>query len=231
MPDTPDQKLVEKARRGDHGALGQLLQDHQQRLYNVVLRMVGQRDDAADVTQDAMVKIVEHINDFRGQSNISTWMVRIAMNLSFSHLRKRRSRRTTSLDDGNATTTGSHGNDQSTPLRQQLADTREPPPDSRVQQSEMVNQLFTALNDLQDDLRAVLVLRDIDQMDYHHIADVLSIPVGTVKSRLFRARLALRQQMVQCTTPPATKRSSNKVSSLNGEEGPTHGSDRAIAPR
>ena len=92
------QRLADQARHGDQGALGQLLQNHQHRLYNVVLRMVGHRDDAADVTQEAMFKIVEHIGDFRGQSDISTWMTRIAMNLCFSLLRKRRLRRTTSLD-------------------------------------------------------------------------------------------------------------------------------------
>ncbi len=192
--------LVDRARRGDHSALGQLLQNHQQRLYNVVLRMVGNRDDAAEVTQDAMLKIIEHISGFKGDSEVSTWMIRIAMNLSLSHLRKQKLRRTTSLDASQAHPAG--GEDQMTPLRAQLSDSREPNPASRVQQAEAVALLHGALAKLPEDLRAILVLRDIDQMDYQQISQALEIPVGTVKSRLFRARLALRQEMAVPDTPP-----------------------------
>ena len=206
MPDFHLQHLVDQAKADDQGALGELLQIHQKRLFNTALRMVGNHDDAAEVTQEAMLKVIEHIGDFNGQSSVSTWMTRIAMNLSFSHLRKRRIRQTVSLDtDGSAGRSGSHpgfGGDQLTPLREQIANRREPQPDSRVQKDEMVTQLQSALDVLQDDLRAVLVLRDIDEMDYQQIADVLAIPVGTVKSRLFRARLALRQEIFKRSTPP-----------------------------
>ncbi len=183
-----DDQLTARAKLGDRAALGDLLIRNQKRIYNIVLRMVGHRDDAAEVTQDALAKIIEHIADFKGQSAISTWMIRIAINLSYSLLRRRRIRHTASLD------AAAH-DDQITPLRNQLADTREPSPDSRVQQSEAATHLHTALQSLQDDLRAVLVLRDIDAMDYQQIAQVLDVPVGTVKSRLFRARLALRQEL------------------------------------
>jgi RNA polymerase sigma-70 factor (ECF subfamily) len=193
--------LVEQAVRGDQAALSRLLTTYQQRLYNVVLRMVGNRDDAAEVTQQAMLKIIEHICGFDGRSDISTWMVRIAMNLSFTHLRKQRIRRTTSLDSSQRGASGESkrgmGDDQLTPLRQALADTREPGPAQRVQQKEMLEYLRVAMDNLQDDLRAVLVLRDIDGMDYQKISLVMALPVGTVKSRLFRARLALRQEMAK----------------------------------
>ena len=201
MPDFHLQHLIVQAQEGDHGALSELLQSHQKRLFNTALRMVGNHDDAAEVTQETMLKIIEHIGDFNGQANISTWMTRITMNLSFSHLRKRRIRQTVSLDaDGQANRSGA-GTDQLTPLREQIANQREPEPQSRVQKDEMVAQLQATLNVLQDDLRAVLVLRDIDEMDYQQIAHVLTIPVGTVKSRLFRARLALRQEMAKDSTP------------------------------
>ena len=232
MPDISNQQLVEKARRGDHGALGQLLQEHQLRLFNIVLRMVGQRDDAAEITQDAMVKVVEHIGDFRGQADISTWMIRIAMNLSFSWLRKQRLRRTTSLDDRNAAAGSRFGDDQLTPLRQQLTDTREPQPLLRVQHNEMLGYLHGCMNRLQDDLRAVLVLRDIDQMAYDRIADVLAIPVGTVKSRLFRARLALRHEMAQldkASSPPNDAYRSDRPARDGNLNRPK--SDRALTPK
>lgn len=190
MAERDERELIAAVRRGDLDALGRLLKRYEKRLYNVVLRMVSDREDAAELTQDAMLKIVQHIQDFRGQSALSTWMIRIAMNLSISHLRKRQLRQTTSLDQ-----TAPH-DDQGTALRQQLADQREPSPDSNVEKKEMLGHLAAALDSVDGDFRAVLVLRDIDQMEYQQIAEVLAIPVGTVKSRLFRARLALRRTML-----------------------------------
>ncbi len=156
--------------------------------------MTGNRDDAAEVAQEVMLKIVEHIQSFHGQSDISTWMVRIAMNLSISHLRKRKLRQTTSLD---APLPG-NGQDQSSALREQLADSREPSPDSDVQHQETVAQLQAALTHTSTTIFApILVLRDVEGLDYQQMADVLALPVGTIKSRLFRARLALRHEVLK----------------------------------
>jgi len=180
---------VAAAVQGDQGALANLLESHQQRIYNVCLRMVSNPDDAAEVAQDVMLKVIQHISDFKGQSRISTWMIRIAMNLSISHLRKRKVRSTIGLEVGR--------DDQSTALRQQLVDTREPGPQSNVQKRDLIEHLHAALGQIAPEFRSVLVLRDIEQLDYAQVAGVLSIPVGTVKSRLFRARLALRQVMAK----------------------------------
>ena len=194
-------QLVHRAQKGDRDALGELLVNHQNRLYNVALRMVGDREDAAEVTQEAMLKIVQHIGGYDGRSQLSTWMIRITMNQAISHLRKRRLRKTISLDaDGASSATASQGmtyDGHSTALRDRLPDEQEPDPHQCVEQDEMLVHLHQALNRLEDDFRSVLVLRDINEMDYRQIADVLSVPVGTVKSRLFRARLALRQEMAQ----------------------------------
>lgn len=202
-----DHELLSRIRKGDRGALGELLQAHQTRLYNVCLRMLCHRDDAAEVAQDAMLKIVQNIDRFRGDAQVTTWMTRIAMNQSISHLRRRKLRRTVSLD-GHTPRAGSDPQDQASALRQQLADSREPSPASRVERNEQLGQLQMALGQLDDDFRAVLVLRDIEQMDYQQMAEVLDVPVGTIKSRLFRARLALRQQLVQmeADTSPSTRR-------------------------
>ncbi len=191
-----EQRLVEAAIGGDGPALGELLSRYRHRLYNVVLRMVSHRDDAAELTQEAMLRILEHISDFRGGSNIYTWMVRIAMNLSISHLRKRQVRRTVSLDaeTGHA--------DQTGPLRDKLADAREPGPAQNVQKKQMIEQLYAALDRLDGTFRGVLVLRDIEQMSYQQIAKVLDTAEGTVKSRLFRARLALRKEMKKLDGEP-----------------------------
>jgi RNA polymerase sigma-70 factor (ECF subfamily) len=192
MDPITDTTLIEQIQQGDRSALGTLLQRHQQRLYNVALRMVSNRDDAAEVTQDAMLKVCEHIDGFRSDAQVTTWMTRIVMNLSISLLRKRKVRNHISLESAGPS---ANGEDQATSLRQFLSNPGEPGPGDRVETGEMLTFLKQAIARLDDDFRAVLVLRDIEQMDYQQIAEVLELKVGTVKSRLFRARLALRQEV------------------------------------
>ena len=197
MPLTEEQ-LVAKARKGDRQAMGELLSNYHNRLYNVALRMVSNREDAAELTQDAMLKIVQHLHSYDGRSQLSTWMIRVTMNLSISHLRKRRLRKTASLDSESGGGAGSRdaADAGSSPrLRDRLMEEREPNHDMCVEKSEMIAELHEAMDRLDGEFRAVLVLRDINDMDYKEIADVLEVPVGTVKSRLFRARVALRQEM------------------------------------
>lgn len=203
---------IDAVMRGDAGALGRLLEFHQHRLYNVCYRMLRHRDDAAEVAQEAMLKIVEHIQDFNGQSEITTWMVRIAMNLSITHLRKRKLRQAGSLEAG-----GDH-QDQGSSLREEIRDHREPPPGLGVEQQETAAQLEVALARIDDDFRSILVLRDIEGMDYQRIADVLALPVGTVKSRLFRARLALRHEMLRLNPPPTAAAAADGVAKEAGRK-------------
>lgn len=192
MSQQSDTLLIEQVRDGDRAALGQLLEKHQNRLYSIALRMVSNRDDAAEVTQDAMLKIVQHIDTFRSEAQITTWMTRIVMNQAITRLRRRKLRDHASLD---STRTTHADGDQAGSLRKVLEDHREPGAEQRVQEGEMIDQLLLAIDRLDTDFRAVLVLRDLEEMDYQQIADTLEIKVGTVKSRLFRARLALRQEM------------------------------------
>jgi RNA polymerase sigma-70 factor (ECF subfamily) len=192
MSDLAEQQLLADIRHGDQAALGQLLHRYQTRLYNVCLRMLGRHEEAEDATQEALLHVIEHIRQFKGRSSLSTWMIRIAMNVSISQLRRRKVRRAVSLEDCGD---GSVQEDQASALRQHLADGREPQPHQRVEHDEMAHQLEHALAALEEPFRAILILRDIEQMDYQQIADVLDLPSGTVKSRLFRARLALRQKM------------------------------------
>ena len=192
MPQFDEKKLVQLIQQGDQVALAELLESYNQRLYNIILRMVGNKDDALELAQDTMVKIVEHVSDFNGQSKIYTWMTRIAMNLALSHLRKRKLRNAVSLDQS-----FSAQNDQAAALKQQIEDKMEPQPGQNVENTEAINHLQIAIDCLEQDFKAVIVLRDIDQLDYAEIAAILNVPVGTVKSRLFRARLALRQAMLK----------------------------------
>lgn len=188
MVDHSEADLVERAVRGDRAALSTLLERHQQRLYNIVLRMLGKPEDAADVTQEALLKVATRINDFHRRSSLGTWMVRIAMNLALTHLRRQRAQPPVSLDAAAA--------DGALPLKAAMAETREPAPAKIVENREQAARVLSALGRLDEDMRAVLTLRDIDAMSYEDIASVLGVPVGTVKSRLFRGRLALRQEML-----------------------------------
>ncbi len=192
---TRERQLIDQVRRGDRGALGELLEAYHRRVYHVVLRMVGDEADAADLTQEAMLKAVRHIDGFKGDSRFSTWLFRIAMNLAISHLRKRKRRQTVSLDDGPNNGRPDGGGNQAAALKHLIASHREPPPDRSVETDERLNRLRRAIDRLDEPMRAVLVLRDLQEMDYQQIGEVLSLPAGTVKSRLFRARLALRSAL------------------------------------
>jgi len=197
MAEPDEKRLLAMAQRGDTRALGILLEGQRDRLFNVCLRMVSNRDDAAELTQDTLLRTMEKLDQFEGRAKLSTWMTRIAMNLSVSHLRKRKVRRAASLDQPTPPGAGGGGGygDHAGALRSFLADQKEPSAADRVETDDMLEHLETAMTGLDEEFRAVIVLRDIEQMDYQGMADVLEIPVGTVKSRLFRARLALRESM------------------------------------
>lgn len=197
MDPADEQALIQRVHDGDRAALGDLLRANQRRLYNVCYRMVSHPDDAAELTQDVLLKVVEKIDGFRGDARLTTWMTRIAMNASISHLRKRKLRKTVSLDQ----TVSENASEGGLSLASRLTDEREPGPAACVQQGEMLDELQTAIAGLDDDQRAVLVLRDVEELDYHQIAQTLDLPVGTVKSRLFRARLALREKLNPAVTP------------------------------
>lgn len=199
-----ERQLLELVRRGDRGSLGELLGAYQKRVYHVCLRMVSNPDDAAELAQEVLLRAVQHIESFNGKSRFSTWLLRIAMNLSISHLRRKQLRNTASLDQGGGggSSGGGGGEDQAAPLKAFIAEYREQSPAENVEKEEQVALLIESLDTLDASLKSVLVLRDLQGMDYQQIAEVLSVPMGTVKSRLFRARLALREAM---TTRPIQK--------------------------
>lgn len=178
-----ESQLVRDAQAGDRDALTQLLHDHQQRIYNICYRMVRNADQAADLTQESLVRILEGFDTFDGRSAISTWITRVTINCCLSQLRREKLRRHGSIDDRSP-----DGPSLADLLRQH----REQTGTERIQQEEARGILMNALRRLEPTMRAMIVLRDLQDLDYQAIADVLDIPVGTVKSRLFRARAALR---------------------------------------
>ncbi len=190
-PDWPQREaaLVARIRENglaDRAAWNELLAAHQDRLYAVCLRMVGP-SAAADLTQDAMVKILQGLDGYDGRSQVGTWMVRVAMNACLSWLRGQKLRRHKRLGDDEGSVRGLGTSGGGGGRAGELS------PVGRVQGDERNAALAAALADLPDDQRAVVVLRDVQGLDYEQIAACLEVAVGTVKSRLFRARLALRE--------------------------------------
>lgn len=177
-------EAMTRARSGDAAAFGRVVDLLQDRLYNAVLRMTGDRDDAMDVTQETFARGFASVSSFRGQSGAYTWLFRIAYNLVVSERRKARLRITRSIDEAPA-------DDQAATLRDRLASTSAPP-DDRARLGEQRDRVMRGLAQLDPADRALLVMRDVDGQDYAEIARVLDVPLGTVKSRLFRARSSLR---------------------------------------
>ncbi len=181
-----DDDLVARARDGDVAAFGKLVERYQDALFNGISRMVGQREDAEDLAQEVFVKAFRSIRRFEGRSSFYTWLYSIAVNAVISHRRKlgaRRRQDTFSLD-------AAGGDDR--PL--DLADPADAP-DVVSQQHELGERIERAIAQLDDDHRTIVVLRDIEGFDYETIGTMLGCPQGTVKSRLHRARLALREQL------------------------------------
>jgi len=179
-----DDDLVAKAQRGDAAAFGELVNRHQDAVFNGICRMVGQREDAEDLAQEVFVKAFRSIARFEGRSSFYTWVYSIAVNVVISHRRKlgaRRHQSTFSLDGGDGR-----------PL--DVAD-QTATPDVASQHHELGERIEQAIGQLDDEHRDIVVLRDIEGFDYETIGDMLGCPQGTVKSRLHRARLALREML------------------------------------
>jgi RNA polymerase sigma-70 factor (ECF subfamily) len=162
---------------GDTAAFGRLVQTYQDRLYNSLLRVLGSADDAADIAQDAFVQAYVKLDSFRGGSAFYTWLYRIAFNLAMSQ--RRRQHYAASLDQMKSLI-GSEPMDG------------QPTADAGVLAQERADLVHAALTELSMEHRQILVLREIDGCRYDEIAEILDLPVGTVRSRLFRARLEMR---------------------------------------
>jgi RNA polymerase sigma-70 factor (ECF subfamily) len=191
----PDVVLLQKAQRGDRAAYGQVVVLYQDRLFNAVLRLVGDREEARELTQEAFTRGLMSLDSFRGDASPYTWLFRIAVNLAISQLRKVQRQRVFSLD-GSGNARQRDGEDQASNLMDRVArDRGGESPLQRMERKERDDAVLAALGRLDAEYRAVLVMRDIEGFDYQQMADILSLPLGTLKSRLFRARLALRDEL------------------------------------
>ncbi|HEY3364217.1 MAG TPA: sigma-70 family RNA polymerase sigma factor [Symbiobacteriaceae bacterium] len=175
--------LVQWAQDGNQTALCELIDRYERKTYNLAYRLMGNHADAADAAQEALVRVYTHLHHFRGDSAFSTWLFRVATNTCLDELRRRGRLRYASLDNPVAT-------DESLLPRQSVAD--EESPVERAERREVQAAVQRAIGRLPEEYRTVVVLRDLNDYSYHEIADLLGTSVGTVKSRLHRARQALR---------------------------------------
>ena len=186
--DIDDSVLVQQSQAGDTKAMERLILKYQNRIYNVTLKMCGNPDDAAELTQEAFVKVIESINKFQGKSSFYTWLFRIAVNLTLNHCQRTSRTATRSLD---AEESGQEGAAKQY-LKDFLSDENAADPAALAQSRELCELAKQSLLKLDEPQRAVIVLRDIEGMNYNDIADVLNIELGTVRSRLSRARSHVR---------------------------------------
>jgi RNA polymerase sigma-70 factor (ECF subfamily) len=188
-----DAQTLQQLKRGQWAAMDQLVTRYQDRLYSTVFRIVNNPEDAADLVQETFVKAMQNVARFEGKSSLYTWLFRIAVNLAISHRRAGVYRHDVSLDAD--LDTGDSLNQQASGLRRQLSQDTELDPGEEAGMRMDHQRIIEALSSLDAEFRAVIVLRDVENCDYEQIAEIIEVPVGTIKSRLFRARAALRDAL------------------------------------
>lgn len=181
MPDhgERDEDLVRRYLSGDAGAFGTLVERHERRMYNLALRMTGREEDARDATQDAFLTALRKLSSFRGEAAFTTWMHRVTVNACYDLLRKRQ--RAPLLDRA--------------PEDDRRAGLEPPPAPDHAATSDLSIDVQRALLEVPEDFRAVMILHDVQDLPYEQVAAIVGVPVGTVKSRLHRGRVALARAM------------------------------------
>jgi RNA polymerase sigma-70 factor (ECF subfamily) len=191
-----DSTLVQQAQGGDAGAFARLVAKYQDRVYNVCLRISGHHEDARDLTQETFLKAFAGMGSFKGRSSFYTWLFRVAMNVSISQQRKARRAVTVGLDDVDPLVVAGQARNIA-----RSTGNPTPRPEDRLSRRETHELVERALLTLDEHHRAVVVLRDIEGCNYEQIAEILQVAIGTVKSRLHRARMALRRHLSAALMP------------------------------
>jgi RNA polymerase sigma-70 factor (ECF subfamily) len=178
-----DGKLVHRAKAGSEEAFEELVRSHEKMVYHLALRMTGNPEDASDLTQEAFISAFRALPGFKGESSFSTWIYRLATNACIDFLRREKRRQTVSLvaqdEDG----------------EQRVLELPDPcgNPVAELEQKELREAIHRGMDQLSPEHRRILLLREISGLNYQEIAESLGLEEGTVKSRIARARLRLRE--------------------------------------
>ena len=187
----PDGELVRRFLAGDAGAATDLITRHERRVYAVCLRVLGNPDDAADAAQDALLAMIRKLDGFRGEAAFTTWLYRVAMNVCYDHLRRAKRRPVLRRDDD--------------------APAPEPALDDHADAVAGAHDVAAALEQVPEDFRVAIVLADVHDLPYDEIAKVLDLPVGTVKSRVHRGRIAMAKALgIAAPSEPADRSATSK---------------------
>jgi RNA polymerase sigma-70 factor, ECF subfamily len=187
----PDGELVRRFLAGDAGAATELIARHERRVYAVCLRVLGNPDDAADAAQDALLAMIRKLDGFRGEAAFTTWLYRVAMNVCYDHLRRAKRRPVLRRDDD--------------------APAPEPALDDHADAVAGAHDVAAALEQVPEDFRVAIVLADVHDLPYDEIAKVLDLPLGTVKSRVHRGRIALAKALgIGNPSEPADRSATSK---------------------
>jgi RNA polymerase sigma-70 factor (ECF subfamily) len=179
-----DSLLIGRAQKGDKSALDSLVIRYQTRAYQYAFRLTQNPDEAADIVAEAFIRVYNALGHFKGQSSFSTWLYRIVTNCFLDLRKKERHRSTVSLD--------APGPGGETDSARQVVDPN-PSPHELSEGSDRAERIQTAINRLPEYQRAMIVMYHVEMLAYEEISQALDLPIGTVKSRLNRARLALRE--------------------------------------
>lgn len=179
-----DEALIELIRNGNLNAFEQLIARYEIRVYTIAYRYVGNHSDASDLAQEAMIRVYRSIGTFRGDSAFLTWLYRVVTNVCKDELRRRARQNTVSMDE-----MLEHG-------QVPVVQAAEKPPEEAVLRKEWQEEIQVVLNSLSEEHRTVVVMRDIQGYSYEEIAGFLECSLGTVKSRLNRARNLLKERLL-----------------------------------
>lgn len=182
---TDDRRLIAECLNGRSAAFGELVRRHQDRLYHSIYRVLDNAEDAYDAVQEAFLNAYQSLNSFKGDAEFFTWLYRIAFNTAISLKRKRRAVLRLEWDQGDR------------PGMEPADESAYSSPSSNLERSEDEAALQDALNRLSPEHRAVLVLKDLEGQKYEDIAEILAVPIGTIRSRLHRARVELRDLLIE----------------------------------
>ena len=175
--------LIKSALNGDMSAFEELIIQYEKKVYNVALRVLKNPDDAMDISQEVFIKIYKNLDKFDGKASFSTWLYRITTNTCIDELRKRKGKETYSIDNDIENEEGSY--------KREFVD-NSPTPEEQTIIKESGNEIIKAMENLSDEHRTIITLRDIEGLSYNEIADITGVSIGTVKSRISRARLSLK---------------------------------------
>mgnify|MGYP000194944464 FL=1 len=173
--------LIQKAQKGDTNAFGTLVASYEKFIFNVACKMFSNSEDASDIAQEALIKAYKNIDKFDFNSSFSTWLYRITVNACIDEMRRRKGRESISID----------AEDEESGLAVQIEDTSLGA-EERVIQNETVSEVRAAIDKLSEEHKTVIILRDLQDMTYEQVAQTLDLSIGTVKSRLARARKSLK---------------------------------------